>query len=80
VTSNHIQIRAAIEKAQENLTAQGTDNVDIKDVLLAGFGYISDCFDEHWRGATVIRLEGKRLLGIGLVIGGIVAAVMEKFV
>lgn len=70
---NGLQMQHAIDSATHRVLAQGTENASSTDLMLAGFG---------WLGAVIKEsrprpLEGKKLLPIGVALGGIVVGVVQ---
>ena len=65
------QLRTVIHQSMERIASQGVDDADLKDVMLAGFGYLD---------SRMIRLDGKTALTVSLVIGGVIGGVMGRLI
>ncbi|KKN35592.1 hypothetical protein LCGC14_0782020 [marine sediment metagenome] len=69
---NSNQIHIAIEEAQKIVAQKGVDGADLKYVVLAGFGHMTENFQKSQKGVIHIKLDGKRLLALGILVGGMV--------
>ena len=70
---NGLQMQHAIDEATHRVLEEGTANASQTDLMLAGFG---------WLGAVIKQsrprpLEGKKLLPIGIALGGIIVGVVQ---
>lgn len=78
--ANGEQMRIAIQTAQAEVAVKGTEGADVRHVLLAGIGYMADQFRRSEEGTIKIKLDGKKLLPIGVALGGGIVEIVRAFV
>ncbi len=75
------QMKKAIEEAADRVSKYGykSDDIDTKDVLLAGLGYVAE---EVGKRSALVRVEGKKffIAGIGISIVSTVFNVILRII
>lgn len=69
--ANGIQLKNAIDAATSRLMEQGTASADLKDIMLAGFGYLAERMDSR---TVILKLDSKKAFAAGAALGGGIAA------
>jgi hypothetical protein len=79
--ANNVQMKKAIEEAKATVAEYGYKGkeVDTRDVLLAGFGYLADKLDAH---TIILRFGSKKAgaatVGLGSGIFAVLGALLMK--
>lgn len=71
------QLDLAIAEALEKVAQYGykSDQVDLKDVMLAGFGHIAGKIEQ--RPAPWLQLDGKKALAAGAAVGAFIVGLAQ---
>ncbi len=72
------QLEIAITEAKRRVAMDGLATCDLRHVILAGSGYVADKLLQADKGVIHIKLEGKRMFAVGMLIGGIAWSLLQN--
>ena len=74
---NGQQLKQAIEQATADVAEHGYEGADLRQVMLAGFGYVGDKIEQSNKGVIRVQLSGKKFFVFGLGAGGAVVGAVQ---